>query len=107
MADAASIFGSLSQRLQERGGKVQGADGVFQFILTGEGAGDYHVAVQGGEASIQEGRAESPAVTISMATADFAALLKGDLNPMSAFFSGRIKVNGDLARALQLQSLLR
>jgi len=106
MTDAAAIISALANRLQERGGQLGGADGVFQFVITGEGGGDFHLTVAQGVASINAGRAESPAVTISIAASDFASLVKGELNPMSAFFSGRLRVSGDMSRAMQLQSVL-
>ena len=36
---------------------------------------------------------------------DFQALISGNLNPMSAFMSGKIKVDGDMGVAMKLQSL--
>jgi len=44
--------------------------------------------------------------TVEIAPDDFAALMSGDLNPMSAFMSGKIKVKGDMGVAMKLQSLL-
>ena len=32
--------------------------------------------------------------------------MKGDLNPMTAFLTGKIKVDGDVSVAMQLQSLM-
>lgn len=43
--------------------------------------------------------------TISMTSEDFQAMLSGDLNPMMAFMSGKIKIDGDMGVAMQLQSL--
>jgi len=37
---------------------------------------------------------------------DFKALVSGDLNPMTAFMSGKIKVKGDMGVAMKLQSLI-
>jgi len=107
VTDAAAIFSALAQRLQERGGQVPGGDGVFQFIITGEGGGEFHLSVAKGAAAIHQGRAASPDVTVSIAAPDFASLVKGELNPMSAFFSGRLRVTGDMSRAMQLQSVLQ
>lgn len=44
--------------------------------------------------------------TVKVAKADFLALTSGDLNPMTAFMSGKIKVEGDMSVAMKLQSLL-
>jgi len=37
---------------------------------------------------------------------NFKALIKGDLNPMMAFMSGKIKIKGDMGVAMKLQSFL-
>ena len=44
--------------------------------------------------------------TIKVSKGDFLALTSGDLNPMSAFMSGKIKLDGDMGVAMKLQSLL-
>jgi alkylation response protein AidB-like acyl-CoA dehydrogenase/putative sterol carrier protein len=46
------------------------------------------------------------ACTILINPEDMQALLRGELNPMSAFMSGKIKVQGDMSVAMKLQSLL-
>lgn len=43
--------------------------------------------------------------TITMTTEDFQGMLSGDLNPMMAFMSGKIKIDGDMSVAMKLQSL--
>jgi putative sterol carrier protein len=37
---------------------------------------------------------------------DFEAMSTGDLNPMMAFMSGKIKVDGDLNAVMKFQSLV-
>ena len=43
--------------------------------------------------------------TVDVSLEDFTAMLKGDLNPMGAFMSGKMKVKGDTGVALKLQTL--
>ena len=43
--------------------------------------------------------------TIKISIDDFTKLIKGDLNPMSAMMSGKLKIDGDMGVALKLQSL--
>ncbi|MFN8355370.1 MAG: SCP2 sterol-binding domain-containing protein [Spirosomataceae bacterium] len=43
--------------------------------------------------------------TVSVSLSDFNALMSGDLNPMTAFMFGKIKVSGDMGVAMKLQSL--
>ncbi|MCS6895127.1 MAG: SCP2 sterol-binding domain-containing protein [Bacteroidia bacterium] len=44
--------------------------------------------------------------TIQISPEDMYALLKGELNPMSAFMAGKIRVKGDMSTAMKLQSFL-
>ena len=44
--------------------------------------------------------------TIKISRKNLEKLLKGDLNPMTAFLTGKIKVDGDVSVAMQLQTLL-
>jgi len=44
--------------------------------------------------------------TIKISRKNLEKLLKGDLNPMTAFLTGKIKVDGDLNVAMKLQTLL-
>ncbi len=44
--------------------------------------------------------------TINMSLQDCHKLLRGDLNPMGAVMSGKIKIEGDMSLAMKLQGLL-
>lgn len=43
--------------------------------------------------------------TIGVSKDNFKALAKGELNPMGAFMSGKLKIGGDMSVAMGLQSL--
>ena len=43
--------------------------------------------------------------TVDVSLDDFTSMLNGDLNPMGAFMSGKMKVKGDTGVALKLQTL--
>ena len=44
--------------------------------------------------------------TVDVAMEDLTAMLKGDLNPMNAFMSGKIKVKGDMSVAMKLGTIM-
>jgi putative sterol carrier protein len=46
------------------------------------------------------------ACTVSIALADLAAMLTGELNPMNGFMSGKLKVSGDMGVAMRLQNVV-
>ncbi len=43
---------------------------------------------------------------ITVSKDDFAKLTSGDLNPMMAVMSGKVKIKGDMGVAMKLQSLI-
>ena len=45
--------------------------------------------------------------TIKMDFSDFADLIEGKLDGMSAFMTGKLKIEGDMGVAMKLQSILR
>ncbi len=44
--------------------------------------------------------------TISVDWADWEALQRGQLDPMTAFMQGKLKIAGDMSTAMQLQGVL-
>lgn len=86
--------------------RIESVDGVFLFDLSGEGGGKWAVIVKEGQVEIEEDGTTPADVTIAMTTPDFIALSNGQLNPVAAFMQGKIKVSGNMALAMQMQSLL-
>lgn len=64
-----------------------------------------HAIICGGRCTVVEGQASAPDVTVTMEDEDLIALLKGELNGMAAYMTGRLQVDGDLFLAQRLPSL--
>jgi putative sterol carrier protein len=107
MATPADQITKLEENLRANPEKVAGMNGIFQFDLSGEGGGVWHVSLANGDGHVAEGPAENPGVVISMAADDFVALTEGRLDGTMAFMSGKLKVKGDMGLAMKLQTLLR
>jgi putative sterol carrier protein len=104
MADLNSIFGNLGQNFDAS--KAGDLDITIAFNLSGEGGGQWYAKIADGKIDSGKGEVDSPSATLSMDADDFAAMSKGDLNPMMAFMSGKIKVDGDLNAVMKFQSLV-
>ena len=76
-----------------------GFDGVAKFVLTGEGA--VMIDQTGVRAADEEAE-----VTLTADADVFKAILDGDLNPTTAFMTGRLSVDGSMGLAMKLGSVL-
>ncbi len=107
MADFKGILDNLNKKIEAADPeKMKGVSAVYQFDLSGDNGGVFHVQVDDGKANVVEGAHDSPNITISMSADDFDDMLEGKLNATSAFMAGKLKVKGDMSLAMKLQSLL-
>lgn len=87
--------------------RAQQTDVAVQFEITGEGGGEWLVQVQHGTLTVTQGRAAAPVMTVRARAEDVLALANGRLDPMQAYFSGRLQVDGNLKQLVHLQGLFR
>lgn len=104
MAELQPIFDSMSDRFQAD--KAGDLDMTIQFELSGDGGGEWYASIKDGAMTVEKGSVEDPQATLKMDADEFAQMSRGDLNPMMAFMSGKIKVDGDLNSVMKFQSLV-
>lgn len=76
-----------------------GFDGRAKFVIEGEGA--ILVDEDGAKASDEEAD-----VTMTADADTFESILSGDLDPTTAFMSGKLAVDGDMGTAMKLGQAL-
>jgi predicted lipid carrier protein YhbT len=93
----------LASKVSEKKSALQGIGAIYKFALEGEGGVTFIVDLKT-DFSVKEG--DGPAeCTIRMAASDAVDLFEGRQNGQALFFSGKLKVEGDMGLALRLQSL--
>lgn len=90
------------EQLQEQASKAPAIGAKIKFVLDGnavmvDGTGNTN------EVKAEDGEADCT-ITTTMET--MQAVRDGDLNPMMAVMSGKIKISGDMGLAMKLQSLI-
>ena len=69
--------------------------------------GDQQVHVDGtGDANVVTASDAEADCVISVTPENFMQLVKGELNPMMAVMTGKVKIKGDMGVAMKLQSLV-
>ncbi len=107
MAEFKDILANLNEKIGAADpAKMKGVSAVYQFDLSGDNGGVFHVAVDDGKPTVVEAAHDNPNITITMSADDFNSMLEGQLNATSAFMAGKLKVKGDMSLAMKLQSLL-
>lgn len=76
-----------------------GFDAVAKFVIEGEGA----VMVDKG--GVREGDEEAD-VTLTASADTFQSIVSGELNPTSAFMTGKLSIDGDMGAAMRLGGAL-
>ncbi|CAI9618446.1 unnamed protein product, partial [Staurois parvus] len=103
------VFKEIEKKLAEEGGEyVQKIGGVFAFkVKDGPGGKEatWVVDVKNGKGSVHYDSDKKADCTITMADSDLLALMTGKINPQTAFFQGKLKINGNMGMAMKLQSL--
>lgn len=82
--------------------KAGDLDAVIQYHLTGEESGDWIITVKDGQCSVAEGIAENPNMTLTADSEDYKDVIVGNVNGMTAFMTGKLKLAGDLNLAMKL-----
>ncbi len=105
MADMTTIPGSF-EGLQEAflPAKATGVNKTVQFDFTGAEAGTWTLTVRDGTLSYHQGPAENPNATVTVDSEDWLKILRGELNGMTAFTTGKLKVKGDMMLVAQFQT---
>ena len=97
---AKEFFDTLESRVDAS--KTAGVNNSYLFDI--EGAGQWKVDVRDGNVSVTEGTGDAD-VTITATQDNFEKIAAGELNPTSAYMSGKLKIKGDMGAAMKLQKL--
>jgi putative sterol carrier protein len=100
MADSVQeFFDALPQRDTSA---TAGMNNSYLFDI--EGAGQWLVQVTDGSVEVTEGGGEAD-TTLVASEDDFLAISRGELNPTTAYMTGKLKIKGDMGAAMKLQKL--
>jgi putative sterol carrier protein len=104
MTTASDKLKQMGTKIAEKKSQASAIGAIFKFALEGEGGGTFIVNLKDNPGVTEgDGAAEC---TIRMTSQDFVDLTEGKANGQQLFFTGRLKVEGDMSLALRLQPLM-
>ncbi|MFH1977396.1 MAG: SDR family NAD(P)-dependent oxidoreductase [Pseudomonadota bacterium] len=103
--DVKSIFGKMTEAFNAEAAKD--VDAVFQYVISGSEGGNWFVTVKDSKCAVTEGKAEKSTCTLIISDGDFVELITGKLNPMQAFTSGKLKIEGDIMKSQLIGKLFK
>lgn len=96
-------FESILTAVTAQAANVAPFGAKLKFVL-----GDNVILIDGtGDSNVVSQSDEEAGCTISTDNETFMQLKSGDLNPMMAVMSGKVKIKGDMGLAMKLQSLIQ
>ena len=103
-ATPTEYFNELAAKVNKD--KVKGMNAVYQWDITGDNGGKWHVILKDDDVQVGGGQAENPNITLTLEVQNFMDLVTGKLNGQMAFLTGKLKIQGDMTLAMKLQSII-
>ncbi|MBR9920850.1 MAG: SCP2 sterol-binding domain-containing protein [Bacteroidetes bacterium] len=89
--DAAKFIKGLPEKVNPA--VVEGMETKFHFDISGDTGGKFTVDLKDGKVEVQDGLEGDPECTVRTSDENLGKLLKGDLNPMMAVMTGKVKIS--------------
>ncbi|XP_029017280.1 peroxisomal multifunctional enzyme type 2 [Betta splendens] len=105
------VFAEIGRRIKALGADlVKKVNAVFGWEITKDGkkAAEWTIDLKNGGGSLHHGPHSSKVdVTFTVSDEDFMEVVRGKLNPQKAFFSGKLKVRGNIMLSQKLEVILK
>ncbi|XP_061881528.1 peroxisomal multifunctional enzyme type 2 [Entelurus aequoreus] len=105
------VFAEIGRRIQETGDDlVKKVNAVFGWEITkdGKNAAQWVIDLKNGSGALHPGPYAGKAdVTFTVSDEDFMDVVLGKVNPQKAFFSGKLKIRGNVMLSQKLEIILK
>jgi len=103
MATATELVDRIGAKIAGQTELLTSIGAIYKFVLEGAGGGTFLLDLKD---TLKVTAGDGPAgCTVRMSATDFVDLFEGRANGQALFFTGKLKVEGDMGLALKLQQL--
>lgn len=87
---------------------IDGQETVFHFDIEGAEGGQFTIEVKDGKVVVSDGLLGEPRCTVRASDENFVKLAQGDLNPMMAILTGKVKISnqGEMLKYAKIFGLM-
>ena len=98
----------LLSKVREIASKIDVAGKPFLAVqINIHGEGPFYVEVKDGKINVEPYEYNDRNCAITISKDDFYKLIAGKLDPVKAFMTGKLKVDGDVGKALDFSRLIK
>ena len=100
------ILYSLPQKVSPSA--IEGLETNFHFDIDGDEGGQFTVQVNDGKVTVNDGFVGDPKCVVRASDKNFTDLIKGELNPMMAVLTGKVKISnqGEMLKYAKIFGLM-
>jgi len=99
-----AVFGEITKALSED--LVKKTNAVYSFTVTDQGT-EWFLDLKNGSGACGQGASPvSVDASFKMSAANFGKMFAGQLKPTAAFMTGRLKIEGNMGKAMKLEKLM-
>jgi WS/DGAT/MGAT family acyltransferase len=106
-AESDVLFEQIKDYLKNNKTAMPKDSGIYLFHITGDVDTHWKVDLNKSPGSVRKSKASNPDVTFTIQDDHLMKIVSGDLDLQTAFVQGRLKVTGDMAKAMKFGELLK
>ena len=83
--------------------KAEGVDVIVNINISGDNGGKWIIIIKNQLLEIKKGIHNCPTLSLTIKEKDYLDIINGKLSGEKAFFSGKLKLKGNITQALRLK----
>ncbi len=103
VATVQEYFDTLDRRFVASASK--GVEAVYQFEISGDGGGTWHVSIADGAITVSEGAHDKPSTVVTARAADYVKIANGEMNGLRAVMTRKMRIAGNIVLARKMQAM--